>query len=390
MDEEIELEGMSTDEVLLWAVKKFPLRLVQFSSFGPSGLVILSKLANLGVLRDVPTVTIDTLHLFDETYELIKNVSAKYPDMKLHTYFPDGYSAGQHFKFDYMHGDDMWTYQFDQYTYLTKVEPTMRALRELDPLAWITGRRRAQGDERANLRVVEYDEGRLKINPLARWTSKEVWNYIRTSAVPYNRLHDEGYTSIGDRMNTRAVKRGETERAGRFQFAGQEKTTECGMHEHKAKWKAVQEAAKKRKEEFKVPALPCPDCLQLHPETFEHVVLDTREAVLVEFYSPLCGHCQHFGPIYAEVAKAIKGSEHILAARYDLFNYSVPKVAEKAGFNIRGYPSLWLARFDAALGKPRLLEFKGAHSMNAYLRWLKEEIGDTIGSDILGSLSDSL
>lgn len=228
-----DVANMTVDEVLLWAVKMFPQRLVQFSSFGAPGMVILDKLASLGVLPEVPTVMIDTLHLFDETYEHIRKVGEVYSEMQLHTYRPDGYSAGQQFGFDFDHGDTLWADDFGQYTHLTKVEPTMRALGELDPSAWITGRRGSQGDARMNLPIVEWDGGRLKINPLAQWDSEQVWSYLRGSGAPYNPLHDQGYASIGDRMNTRTVKRGESERAGRFLSAG--KTTECGMHSRHAR-----------------------------------------------------------------------------------------------------------------------------------------------------------
>ena len=132
--------------------------------------------------------------------------------MHLHTYYPKGFSVGEQVSFDSVHGEDLWTREFDQYTHLTKVEPTTRALNDLDPQAWITGRRRAQGDLRSDLRIVSFDDGRLKINPLATWTAEEVWNYIREVGVNFNSLHDQGYTSIGDKMNTRPTKEGEGER----------------------------------------------------------------------------------------------------------------------------------------------------------------------------------
>ena len=132
--------------------------------------------------------------------------------MHLHTYCPKGFSAGEQFKFDSMYGEDMWKHEFDQYTYLTKVEPTTRLLDDLDPEAWMTGRRREQGDLRSDLRIVEFDNGRLKINPLATWTAEEVWSYIKAAGVSFNPLLDQGYTSIGDKMNTRPTKAGEGER----------------------------------------------------------------------------------------------------------------------------------------------------------------------------------
>jgi len=235
------VQNFTTDEVLLWAARQFPGRVVQFTSFGLPGMVIVDKLAKLGLLKEVPAATIDTLHLFEETYEHIRSLSTRYPDMHLHTYCPKGFSAGEQFKFDSVYGEDMWKHEFDQYTYLTKVEPTTRLLDDLDPEAWMTGRRREQGDLRSDLRIVEFDNGRLKINPLATWTAEEVWSYIKEAGVSFNPLLDQGYTSIGDKMNTRPTKAGEGERDGRFQFAGIVKKTECGMHEDRARWSAQQQ-----------------------------------------------------------------------------------------------------------------------------------------------------
>ncbi|MEO0770686.1 MAG: phosphoadenylyl-sulfate reductase, partial [Cyanobacteria bacterium J06649_4] len=111
---------------------------------------------------------------------------------------------------------------------LTKVEPLQRALKDLNVNAWITGRRRDQSQTRQDLPIFERDaEGRLKINPLAHWTKKEVWAYIVEQGVLYNSLHDQGYTSIGDEPLTTPTAANEDERAGRWR--GIEKT-ECGIH----------------------------------------------------------------------------------------------------------------------------------------------------------------
>jgi len=114
---------------------------------------------------------------------------------------------------------------------IRKVEPLGRALAGLD--AWITGLRRDQAATRASVHKVEVDSGNrgiLKINPLADWSSEQVWDYVRKHDVPYNMLHDRGFPSIGCEPCTRAVKPGEDPRAGRWwweQSAGQK---ECGLH----------------------------------------------------------------------------------------------------------------------------------------------------------------
>ena len=95
--------------------------------------------------------------------------------------------------------------------------------------AWITGIRRDQAPTRANSKKIEYDTkfGLIKFNPIADWTSEDVWNYIRKMMLYYNPLHDKHYPSIGCEHCTRQVMPGEDPRAGRW--AGQDKT-ECGLH----------------------------------------------------------------------------------------------------------------------------------------------------------------
>jgi phosphoadenosine phosphosulfate reductase len=112
---------------------------------------------------------------------------------------------------------------------IRKVEPLARAL--AGKRAWITGQRRAQAASRAKLAEREFDAThRLeKFNPLASWTETDVWDYLRTQRVPYNRLYDQGYRSIGCAPCTRPVMPGEDLRAGRWWWeqAGQK---ECGLH----------------------------------------------------------------------------------------------------------------------------------------------------------------
>jgi len=106
--------------------------------------------------------------------------------------------------------------------------PLGRALSALD--AWITGLRREQSVTRTAVALVEQDHGHggiVKINPLADWTSEDVWAYIREHDVPYNRLHDQGFPSIGCAPCTTPVAEGEDERAGRWRGTDKD---ECGIH----------------------------------------------------------------------------------------------------------------------------------------------------------------
>jgi phosphoadenylyl-sulfate reductase (thioredoxin) len=145
-------------------------------------------------------------------------------------YFPDTSSVQKMVK---QHGLNLF-YQSVEFRKLCceirKVEPLGRALEGLD--AWITGLRRDQSSSRAALLKVEEDTahgGIIKINPLAEWTWTEVFDYVKEKGVPYNRLHNQGFLSIGCAPCTRAVKPGESQRAGRWWWE-LEGSQECGLH----------------------------------------------------------------------------------------------------------------------------------------------------------------
>lgn len=220
-----ELERMSLVEILNWAGDKTQKgnQLLPVTSFGLSGLVILHQLKQLGLLRKV--VSIDTLHLFPETYEFINNwIQNEGKGVNLMVYKPRGYQSKQ--AFDQRFGEQFYITEPEMYSYISKVEPLERALAENNPKIWITGRRRSQGGERSDMRILEMDKkGRLKLNPLANWSIDDIWDYIKKNNIQYNSLYDQGYTSIGDVMTTSITSPGEGERSGRF--VGM-KSTECG------------------------------------------------------------------------------------------------------------------------------------------------------------------
>jgi phosphoadenosine phosphosulfate reductase len=112
---------------------------------------------------------------------------------------------------------------------MRKVHPLRRAL--AGKRAWITGQRREHSASRAGVRLREYDavHGVEKFNPLAEWSEAQVWQYIGEHRVPYNRLYDQGYRSIGCAPCTRPVLPHESMRAGRWWWEAAEKK-ECGLH----------------------------------------------------------------------------------------------------------------------------------------------------------------
>lgn len=125
---------------------------------------------------------------------------------------------------------------------IRKVEPLGRAL--AGSQAWITGQRREQSTTRAQLALEEFDSahGIMKFNPLADWSTDEVWHYLRSRAVPYNALHDRGYPSIGCEPCTRAIAPGEDIRAGRWWWESPA-ARECGLHVVEGKLVRIQSIA---------------------------------------------------------------------------------------------------------------------------------------------------
>ncbi|KAJ1729867.1 3'-phosphoadenylsulfate reductase [Coemansia biformis] len=235
------LARMSPEQVLEWARATFD-GLFQETAFGPSGNVISDMLHAQGA--SVPVIFVDTLHHFDETLDLARRSQDRY-GFKLHTFRPDGCATRADFVAK--HGDELWARDDVVYDYAVKVEPARRAYEQLQVRALLTGRRRSQKGDRAQLQVVEVESGTglVKINPLATWSFQQVWTYLRANEVPYNALLDQGYKSVGDYHSTRPVKDGEDERAGRW--AGTNKT-ECGLHKDYFAMRAAFNARTKERE----------------------------------------------------------------------------------------------------------------------------------------------
>ena len=213
-------EKWSPQQVLQWSFDRFGSGVQMASGFGAEGMALIDMAARLNA--DVRVFTIDTGFLFPETYQLIEIVEKRYgisiervrshvdPDEQAQTY-----------------GPELWAVDPDGCCAIRKVEPLKKKLATLG--AWITAIRRDQTSARANAGKIEWDRKfqLVKINPIADWTNKDVWNYLFAHQVPYNPLHDRNYTSIGCTHCTRAIRPGEDPRAGRW--SGFEKS-ECGLH----------------------------------------------------------------------------------------------------------------------------------------------------------------
>jgi len=240
------LNNLSPIEVLRWCKITFP-NLYQITAFGLSGLVTLDMLSKLAAeTPDAPPIDaifFDTLYHFSETLDLVERTRARYPNVRLHVYTPEGCATAT--EFEARHGAELWKTNDKLYDWIAKVEPAQRAYSELSVAAVLTGRRRSQGAKRSSLEIVEIDEaGLIKINPLASWSFAQVKAYVKENNVPYNALLDRGYKSVGDWHSTEPVAEGEDERSGRWKGQGK---TECGIHNRPSKYAQFLKAAEEKK-----------------------------------------------------------------------------------------------------------------------------------------------
>jgi phosphoadenosine phosphosulfate reductase len=199
------------------------------SSLSAEDMVITDTIARFQLPIEVFVLNTGRLHA--ETLALLEETRARYR-ISLNVYEPDARAVEQYVT---AHGRDAFYGSVElrkRCCELRKVEPLRRAL--AGKRAWITGQRREHAASRAALAESEFDldNGLHKFNPLATWSEADVWQYVRTHQVPYNRLYDQGYRSIGCAPCTRPVVAGEDPRAGRWWWEIAEHK-ECGLHPRK-------------------------------------------------------------------------------------------------------------------------------------------------------------
>lgn len=215
-------------DVLKYALEKHSAIAISFS--GAEDVVLVDMAVK--IKPDVDIFTLDTGRLNPETYEFIEKVRTHY-GIQIDIRTPDQ-TALQNFVRD----NGLFSFYQDGHSAccgIRKIEPLKQKLATLD--AWITGQRRDQSpDTRANVALFEMDsafagrgETLHKYNPLAHWTGKQVWEYIKMFDVPYNKLHEQGYLSIGCQPCTRPVLPHQHEREGRWWWENQTHK-ECGLH----------------------------------------------------------------------------------------------------------------------------------------------------------------
>lgn len=220
------LENATAQEIIAWALNTYGDRVKIASSFGAEDVVLMDIAAKIN--PNAKVFTLDTGRLAQETYDVIDQCNKKYGIMT-EFFCPDGKALekasnelGPNFFFDSVENRK-------KCCGIRKMEPLARAMASLD--AWICGLRKEQAVTRTAIAKVEFGENGkpAKINPLADWTEQDIWDYIRVNDVPYNKLHDRGFPSIGCIACTRPIKRTEDVRAGRWWWESPE-TKECGLH----------------------------------------------------------------------------------------------------------------------------------------------------------------
>lgn len=223
-----ELAGKSPREILKFAFKNFTNISISFSGAEDVALIELShKLSdNLGVF------SLDTGRLHTETYQFIDTVRKHY-GINIDVMSPNAEALEK-----FVREKGLFSFYEDGHKEccgIRKVEPLKRKLATLD--AWISGQRKDQSPStRAEVPVIEIDKGNsndsrqlIKFNPLANWSSKEVWDYIKLSEVPYNKLHEKGFVSIGCEPCTKTTLPNQHEREGRWWWE-EDTQKECGLH----------------------------------------------------------------------------------------------------------------------------------------------------------------
>lgn len=215
-----ELETATPQEILRWSLGRFAPKFTMATAFGPEGMVILHMLSEID--RSTPIFNLDTGYQFRQTLELREEVARRYG---MHVEMKQPETTVE--EYEKLHGGPLYRTNPDQCCLNRKVQVLEKAV--VGYHAWASAIRRDQSPDRATAPIVGWDKkfSLVKVSPLANWTKAQVWKFITDHNVPYNPLHDQGYTSIGCWPCTRAVMAGEDERAGRWSgFA----KTECGLH----------------------------------------------------------------------------------------------------------------------------------------------------------------
>ena len=225
---EEEVKNIPLKEALQLVAVRFPGQVAFSTSFGMEDQVITHVIGKNKIPMKV--FTLDTGRMFNETYEVWSS-TANIFDLQIDPYYPDaeeiqGFVREKGINSMYLSVDNR-----KECCRIRKIEPLKRALQGV--AVWVTGVRAAQSANRQNFKMFEWDEAfqLIKFNPLLHWSDQDVADFVQQNNTPYNKLHDQGFLSIGCAPCTRAIHFGEDPRAGRWWWEDSKK--ECGLHQTK-------------------------------------------------------------------------------------------------------------------------------------------------------------
>ncbi len=217
------LKDKSAEEILLWAHKTLGKKLGMTTGLGYSGMILMHYIYKMGL--DIDLYFIDTGYHFPETIELVQRIKDEW-GLKINIINADD-SLRRYVRKTL--GKEPWKANPNLCCHYCKVAPLISVLPKKH--AWLSAIRRDQTHTRSKIENIEIDgRGTVKIYPLARWTKRDAWKYIKENDLPYNPLHDKGYMSIGCKPCTAPVGKGDDERDGRWKSTPK---FDCGMHVHK-------------------------------------------------------------------------------------------------------------------------------------------------------------
>jgi phosphoadenosine phosphosulfate reductase len=221
-DTNAQLEALSAQERVAWALENLPGEFVLSSSFGIQAAVCLHLVTQQR--PDIPVILTDTGYLFPETYRFIDELTEKLK-LNLKVFRATESPAWQEARYGKLW--EQGVEGIERYNQINKVEPMNRALESLGAQTWFAGLRREQSDSRAALPVLGIQRGVFKILPIIDWDNRTVYQYLKQHDLKYHPLWDEGYLSVGDTHTTRKWEPGMAEEETRFFGLKRE----CGLHE---------------------------------------------------------------------------------------------------------------------------------------------------------------
>ncbi|PLY37836.1 phosphoadenosine phosphosulfate reductase [Pectobacterium carotovorum] len=217
-----QLESLSAQERVSWALENLPGDYVLSSSFGIQAAVSLHLVTQQR--PDIPVILTDTGYLFPETYQFIDALTEQLT-LNLQVYRATASPAWQEARYGKLW--EQGVEGIERYNLLNKVEPMNRALSELKAKTWFAGLRREQSGSRGELPVLAIQRGVFKFLPIIDWDNRTVYQYLKENGLSYHPLWEQGYLSVGDTHTTRKWEPGMAEEETRFFGLKRE----CGLHE---------------------------------------------------------------------------------------------------------------------------------------------------------------